>query len=193
MNLRTFLKKLWHFIWEEDSIWSWLANIAIAFVLIKFLIYPGLGLVLGTTHPVVAVVSGSMEHDGSFNNWWDSQKDFYNAYNISEGQFRQYDFRNGFNTGDIMLLRGTPMSELAVGNVIVYQTQRPDPIIHRVIKKYGQGSQMYFQTKGDHNFASNSDEKKISEQQIIGKAFFRIPYLGWIKIAFVDLIRLVTG
>ena len=57
-------KKVWHFIWEEDSVASWVVNIILAFVLIKFIVYPGLGFALGTTHPVVAVVSPSMEHNG---------------------------------------------------------------------------------------------------------------------------------
>ena len=59
---RAFLKKAWHFIWEDDSVLSWLVNIILAFVLIKFIVYPGLGFILQTTHPVVAVVSESMEH-----------------------------------------------------------------------------------------------------------------------------------
>ena len=62
---RKILKRVWYFIWEEDSIWSWLVNIILAFVLIKYVVYPGLGFLLGTSHPIVAVVSGSMEHDGS--------------------------------------------------------------------------------------------------------------------------------
>jgi len=55
-----FFKRLWHFLWEEDSIWSWIANVIIAFVIIKFLLYPGLGFVLGTPAPIAAVFSGSM-------------------------------------------------------------------------------------------------------------------------------------
>lgn len=55
-------RKTWDFIWNSNSIWSWVVNVIIAFVLIKFLIYPGLGLVLGTNLPVVAVISESMEH-----------------------------------------------------------------------------------------------------------------------------------
>ena len=65
MNKKEFkklLKKTWHFIWEDNSIWSWIANVIIAFILIKFIVYPGLGLLLSTSHPVVAVVSSSMEH-----------------------------------------------------------------------------------------------------------------------------------
>ena len=63
MNKKTRkqLKKIWYFIWD-DSIWSWIVNIILAFVLIKFVVYPGLGFLLNTSHPVVAVVSSSMEH-----------------------------------------------------------------------------------------------------------------------------------
>jgi signal peptidase len=192
MDWKGVLKKIWYFIWEDDSIWSWLVNIVIAFVLIKFIVYPGLGLLLSTTHPVVAVVSGSMEHDGSFEQWWQSQQDFYHAYNISEEAFHTFDFRNGFNTGDIMVLRGFSADKIKIGDVIVYKVpSRSDPIIHRVISKYYLSGKLLLQTKGDHNFASNNDEKQIVEEQIVGKAFFRIPYLGWIKILFVKLIGLV--
>ena len=41
-------------------------NVVLAFVLIKFIIYPGAGLIMGTRLPVVAVVSESMEHQGPF-------------------------------------------------------------------------------------------------------------------------------
>jgi len=62
MDWKKILKKTWWFIWESDSIWSWIVNIILAFVIIKFLVYPGLGFAMQTSHPIVAVVSGSMEH-----------------------------------------------------------------------------------------------------------------------------------
>lgn len=37
-------QKIWYFLWYEDSVASWLVSILVAFVLIKFIIYPGLGL-----------------------------------------------------------------------------------------------------------------------------------------------------
>ena len=74
---RKALKKVWHFIWEDNSIWSWIANIALAFVLIKFVVYPGLGFLLNTTHPVVAVVSESMEHNSDFDSWWENSGKWY--------------------------------------------------------------------------------------------------------------------
>jgi signal peptidase I len=55
-------KKIWRFLWNDDSIWSWVINIILAFILIKFVVYPLLGLLFATGFPIVAVVSGSMEH-----------------------------------------------------------------------------------------------------------------------------------
>ena len=75
---KKLLKKTWHFIWEEDSIWSWIVNVILAFILIKFIVYPGLGLLLSTSHPVVAVVSESMEHNEmKFDDWWDKNNNWY--------------------------------------------------------------------------------------------------------------------
>ena len=62
MDLVDNLKKIWNFLWNDDSLLSWVVNIVLAFILIKFIVYPGLGFLLSTTHPVVAVVSESMEH-----------------------------------------------------------------------------------------------------------------------------------
>ena len=52
------------------------------------------------------------------------------------------------------------------------------------------------ETKGDHNqdqlVRSNNifrtDETEISESQVIGKVILKIPYLGWVKIFFVELL-----
>ena len=83
-------KSVWYFIWEDNSLLSWAVNVILAFVIIKFLLYPGLGFIFATTHPIVAVVSGSMEHQGSFDSWWGStalcngnycsQEEYYSLY-----------------------------------------------------------------------------------------------------------------
>lgn len=192
-QLKAWWKKTWHFIWEEDSVASWIVNILLAFLLIKFIVYPGLGLVFQTPYPIVAVVSGSMEHDEKFDEWWDLQKQFYLERNISKSQFEEFRFKNGFNTGDIMVLYGTKPEKIEVGDVIVFTTStRPDPIIHRTVMVTQENNELYFQTKGDHNFGINTyvNEGKISEDRYIGKAVFRVPYLGWIKIGAVNFINL---
>ncbi|PIO04485.1 signal peptidase I, partial [Candidatus Woesearchaeota archaeon CG08_land_8_20_14_0_20_47_9] len=170
-------------------------NVIIAFLLIKFIVYPGLGLVLGTTHPVVAVVSNSMHHDAGFETWWVSQAGFYEEQGITREDFYHFKMRNGFNKGDIIVLRGCSPKNLKVGDIIVFRSKRPDPIIHRIIKTWDEGSEQYFVTKGDNNQVSiqdsSLDETRIGRDQIIGRAALRVPFLGYIKIWFVGFVRLI--
>jgi signal peptidase I len=198
------LKKFWYFIWYEDSILSWLANIVLAFILIKFIIYPGLGLIFGTSFPVVAVVSSSMEHPGSFDEWWQqeafcgditcgprcicSNADWYRERNITKEDFKKFRFHNGFNKGDIMVLFGVSPEDVRPGDVLVYDARRPVPtypIIHRTLRVRHE-EKYYFETKGDNNKNSIVDtylnEKAVSETQLLGKAVLRIPWLGYVKI-----------
>lgn len=58
----TWYGKIWFFIWHDNSAASWIINIILAYLIIKFIVYPSLGLVFGTNFPIVAVVSNSMEH-----------------------------------------------------------------------------------------------------------------------------------
>ncbi len=103
-----------------------------------------------------------------------------------------------------MVLKGKKARDIAVGDIIVFVSGKPDPIIHRVVKKTQTGDSYVFTTKGD-NYKTNPfpigsqkgpftstigeiDETNILESQIIGAAVFRIPYLGYIKIGFVNMI-----
>lgn len=185
-------KKIWRFIWHDDSLLSWIVNVILAFILVKFIIYPGLGLILQTTHPVVAVVSSSMEHNEKFDNWWESAESCYADFNINKNEFEDYIMKNGFNKGDIIFLKST--KNLERGDVIVFNGNSNNPIIHRLVRIYDN----YYQTKGD-NYKTNCDsyeqlgETKIERKDIIGEAFFRLPYLGWIKIGFTSLINAFRG
>jgi len=195
-ELKAISKKVWYFIWESNSIWSWIVNIILAFIIIKFLVYPGLGFLLQTTHPIVAVVSESMEHNGNFDQWWDSQNQWYTVNNITKEEFKSFSFKNGFNKGDIMILKGTEPENIKTGDVIVYYGRLPDPIIHRVVKIEEKDNTYYFQTKGDHNTAPDNIEIKpelvvgYNKYQKTSKAVVRIPLLGYIKIGFVSIINL---
>lgn len=196
MKKKIVAKKVWHFIWEDDSVWSWIVNILLAFVLIKFIVYPGLGFVLGTSHPVVAVVSESMEHAEKFDDWWEKGGGWYEENGITKEEFKGFSLRNGFNKGDIIVLNNAAVEKVKVGDIIVFQTRKPDPIIHRVVKKWEVEGTPLITTKGD-NYETNKapikspliDETQIVQEQIIGKALIRIPFLGYIKIWFVDLIN----
>jgi signal peptidase I len=194
-KFKELMKNIWYFIWEDNSIWSWLVNIVLAVILIKFIIYPVLGLALGTSYPIVAVVSGSMEHNNEFDEFWEIKGDFYSNYNITKDDFIKFKFANGFRKGDIMILTRARPEKLKIGDVIVFQSPKPDPIIHRVIKIRETDGKYYFTTKGDNNYGINSEVKEdlIVEDRVLGKASLRIPYLGYVKIGFVNLINMVRG
>ena len=178
------LKKVWKFLWYDDSVLSWIVSIILAFLIVKFIIYPGLGLVLGTGYPVVAVVSSSMHHEGNFNEWYNEKGEWYNRYDYTKGQINEWSFSNGFNKGDIMVLKGA--KNIEIGDVIVFNGNSNNPIIHRVVFIGND----YYQTKGDNNMDSFQQlgETNIKKEQIIGKAVLRIPFLGYIKILFTDII-----
>ena len=205
MDIKEFTKKMWTFFWKDDSVWSWIANIIVAFLVIRFLLYPVLGIVLGTSYPIVAVVSESMEHGlhndrlcgtqifdfpESFESYWQVCGSWYESNGVSKAEFMNFPFQNGFDKGDVIVLwRPT---NLEVGDVLVFAASKPQPIIHRVVKVYEEDNQIYYQTKGDHNADSDSryiQETKISQERIFGKGIIRIPYLGWLKILFVDAVK----
>lgn len=188
---KSVLKKLWYFIWEDNSIWSWLVNLVLAFVLIKFIVYPGLGFLLSTTHPVVAVVSESMTHNDNFDGWWGKAGSWYSERRISKSAFEKFPLKNGFDKGDIMVLKGKKPENIKVGDVVVFWSSKRDPIIHRVVKKWQENDVYYFQTKGDNNPGMLKtpavDETKISQEQVVGNAVIKIPLLGWVKIIAVKI------
>lgn len=194
MKHKKTLKNIWHFIWEDNSVWSWLVNIALAFILIKYVVYPGLGFLLSTSHPVVAVVSESMEHNNGFDDWWQKSSRWYIGNGIGKDEFASFMLKNGFDKGDIIVLKGKNPENIEIGDVVVFWSAKKDPIIHRIVRKWQEGSEYYFQTKGD-NYKTNPvsiktpflDETRISQEQIVGNAVFRIPLLGYIKIWFAEL------
>ena len=206
---QTTLKKIWHFIWHDDSALSWIVNVILAFLIVKFIFYPGLSLIVGTPLPLVAVVSSSMEHRAMPDNsvyricgeiydsrgkldieeWWGVCGKWYEENtNITLEEFKQFPLKDGFNKGDIIFLRGP--KNLEVGDVIVFPSGKDHPIIHRIISM----NESNIKTKGDNNPGlirdSQLDEARINPDTVIGKAYGKIPYLGYVKIWFTQLIEL---
>jgi fructose-1,6-bisphosphatase len=153
---------------------------------------------LATNYPIVAVISESMEHDGNFNQWWNSnavyngnpvtQAGYYANFAIKKDDFQKFSFINGFDKGDIMILVGKEPSKIKVGDVIVFSvSERNEPIIHRIIK-IEKSDRYYFQTKGDHNEYSYPFESRVPEDAVIGKAVFKVPWFGYIKIGFLKFL-----
>ena len=218
------VKRAWKFFWHNDSGASWIANLVVAFIIIRYVVYPVLGIVLGTSFPIVAVISESMEHQlspaceiqdngmclkysktefgicgyeldefhHSFDNYWETCGSWYEDNDISKEYFEEFPFKDGFFKGDVIVLWRANRENIKVGDILVFQGNKPQPIIHRTVKVWEEEGKHFYQTKGDHNARSIEsilEETRINEERLLGKAAFRIPYLGWVKILFVDLLR----
>ncbi len=181
--------KAWHFLAHEDSVASFIIDAILVVLIGYYIVYPSLGLVFGTSYPVVAVVSDSMDHHSiGFEDWWNGTGKYYDEYNISKDEFRGYYLKNGFSKGDVLVVVGVEHKNLKIGDVIVYKTAaRSDPIIHRLVMIDNES--LMFGTQGDANAKQWDWERGISPDQINGKAIFLIPKIGWVKVGVVDLIQ----
>jgi hypothetical protein len=54
-------------------------------------------------------------------------------------------------------------------------------------------NETFISTKGDNNQGQLSVEKNIINQQIVGRAVFRIPKLGWGKLIFVEIFKAIMA
>ena len=178
-----YFKKVWGFL-HEDSWASFAVTLLLAIVIIKFVFFPGLSLVTGTSLPLVIVESCSMyHHEDGLEKTFESS--VYGEYGIGLGDTGGWIFQNGFSKGDVIFVVGA--KNIEVGDVIIFEGGATYPLIHRVV---GIGDS--YATKGD-NYKSNSkqlsSEKSISEDRIIGKALFKVPFVGWIKLIFFEFGR----
>lgn len=190
-SLKTFWKKFWFLIWKDDSWRGWIFSVLFLFIFIKFIFFPILGFLAGTSLPLAIVESCSMHHNGNlvsdFDSWWEKGGKWYEDSGITKQEFQEFPSKNGFNKGDIFFIIGTKPEKLNIGDIIVFNGGRKNPIIHRVVGLNP------LQTKGD-NWKTNSGqlrgEQNIQENQLIGKAVFKLaPYLGWGKLIFFEKLK----
>jgi len=191
-------KKIWNFLWKDESLLSWVVSLVLAFIIVKFIFFPALSLVFATSMPLVVVESSSMHHPGSFignaiglqdsfSLWWQDKGNWYENKGINETQAENWPLRGGLEIGDIVLVSGRGKPE--IGDVIIFNADQQHPIIHRIIDIKGINNELYYSTKGDNNSEQLIAEKEIPKNALIGKAILKIPKLGWIKLAFVKLFQ----
>ena len=201
-KIKNYWKKFWFLLWKDDSPKGWIFSIIFLFIFIKFIFFPGLSLVTGTSLPLAIVESCSMYHEGNllsnYDDWWETHKTKYSE--IEQNEFKNFKFKNGFNKGDILFIIGTKPEKLKIGDTIIFSSgTKQTPIIHRIIKIKKTNQEYIFSTIGDNNQRSFSidmstyenpsriDEINIKENQIIGKAVFKLaPYAGWGKLIFFE-------
>ncbi len=194
-----FMQKFWFIVWKDDSFRGWILSLLFIFIVIKFMFFPLLNLTTGTTLPLAIVESCSMYHQGNlfseFDDWWFRHQDKYSEFDITMNTFKNSKFKNGFTKGDILFIVGTKPEKLEIGDVIIFNGNERNPIIHRIISsEQDKITEKYiFSTIGDNNNGQLIIEKNISEDQIVGKATARIaPYIGWGKLVFFEYKRSVS-
>ncbi len=193
-DVKKFLKKFWFIVWKDDSFKGWIISLVFLFVIIKLIFFPLLSLTTGTALPLVIVESCSMYHEGNlfsnFNNWWETHDMKYFQLKLTEKDWKEFSFKKGFNKGDILFITGSKPEKIELGDVIIFNANYRNPVIHRVISIEQEGEEYIFSTVGDNNNGQIEFEKRISEDQVVGKATANIaPYLGWIKLIFFEKMR----
>jgi len=188
---KKFLKKFWYFLWKDNSFKGWVFSIIFLFVFIKLIFFPFLSLVTGTSLPLAIVESCSMYHKGNlfsdFDAWWNQQEDKYAEFIINKLDFQEFPMENGFNKGDILLVIRANPEKLKVGDIIIFNINQRNPVIHRIIDIKEINGRKVFSTLGDNNSGQLDLEKEITENQLIGKAVLKIvPYVGWMKLLFYE-------
>ncbi len=173
-------QKFWKFL-KKDNFASLVVSLILAFIFIKFLFFPGLSLITGTSLPLVIVESCSMHHhENGFEKTFTSP--IYEGLGLFLENTTNWPFQNGFSKGDVIFVVGADDVEL--GDVIIFNGGSRYPLIHRVVS-VGET----YSTKGD-NYKTNSDqllvEKRIEKDQIVGKALLKVPAVGWLKLIFFE-------
>lgn len=94
-----------------------------------------------------------------------------------------------YHAGDLVFVKLSDASEINVGDVITFNpgVSGESYVTHRVVEKlenYKGAGKTAFRTKGDAS--KDSDPYLTSEERVIGKVTFHIPWLGRV-IAFVQV------
>jgi hypothetical protein len=141
-----WLRRFWAFL-KEDTWQSTVVTLILLVVLIKFIFFPLLSFVTGSSLPLVVIESCSLYHGGSFDAWWNGNSEWYELRGIQKSEFKEFPYKNGLNKGDIIFVWGRGEREL--GDIIIFEpnleSKARHPIIHRIVSEDPLG------TKGDNN------------------------------------------
>lgn len=82
------------------------------------------------------------------------------------------------SAGDMIVIKETNPVLLKEGDVITYKQNSGLIVTHRIIELLGDENELMFRTKGDAN--NVEDFGLVSQNQLIGKVAFKIPYGGYV-------------
>ena len=91
--------------------------------------------------------------------------------------------------GDLVIVQGASPSNIQIEDIIVFEPPQGVRTIHRVTKmQVLQDGTIQFKTKGD---AVDQEDDWVSEQYVLGRVIYRIPYLGYLILDPVIIIIVV--
>ena len=90
----------------------------------------------------------------------------------------------GLPPGSLIVIRPTPVEDIAIGDVITYQIRSGEEAVvtHRVISKTFADGEVTFITQGDNN--NVPDPEPVREVQVRGTLWYSLPLLGWVNTLF---------
>ena len=163
-------------------------------IILYFFIQISLTVATGVDNPISVVISGSMDHHGaSLDEWWMEKGHEYAPYGVTKLEFSQFPYANGFERGDILLIKGVSATSISVGDVIVFTRDSDEiPVVHRVVEITMVGGVRYFLTKGDFNSVADNyhdgETIGVHESRIIGRVGGIIPSVGNITLWFRGIV-----
>lgn len=88
----------------------------------------------------------------------------------------------GLPPGTLVVVKPTPVDEIAVGDVVTYQIRSGEAAVvsHRVIAKTYADDEVLFTTQGDNN--PMPDAEPVRDVQVKGTIWYSLPLLGWVNV-----------
>ncbi|MGP9033339.1 signal peptidase I [Glutamicibacter mysorens] len=100
------------------------------------------------------------------------------AYTVLTGSMRP-----DYPPGQLIVVKPVPVEQIEVGDVLTYQLEsgKPEVVTHRVAAVHSTLSgEKQFVVRGD---ANNTDDAPIVAEQVRGKLWYSLPWLGYLNSA----------
>ena len=93
--------------------------------------------------------------------------------------------RPTLDVGDVVIIAEVSTANIKPGDIIQFREAEGVTTVHRVVEIQENEGQTVFITQGDAN--SEPDANPVPSANVVGKAVFDIPKIGWIAIAVKEL------
>lgn len=146
----------------------------IAAFFVAWLAYQFIAVAAGTPLPIVSVVSDSMYHASSFDDWWAKNAADYNQLGIGEHEFMRFANVNGLSRGDLLI--AVRPDNPKIGDILIYRKFGSDfTVVHRLVSI----EDGFYVVKGDNNPVP---DPPVAKNYVVGKVVFAIPILGYPRL-----------